>query len=496
MSERPRFCETHDGPICQGVNGFKSIVNGFAGGGDKTSAPPTASGDAATTPPPEVITSAPEAGTERPPPLLPPSPPPPSSTPPRLETTTTSLPPEAVTESAAAPPNAVPPPGLLSPLPQESSASTLTQSNVLAPAVVLPTTTSRGSFIEILPTRTALSSANNPLVPSIFASSELSSITADAGTTTLSPVIETVTASPEISPGATQGAIENGTTKFPTAVVAGVCGGVIAFIFIFALFWRHFIRKHSLKTHVSIADEKGLVQSRGQPHDLPAGHEETTEISTVSKYPKSDDARFSWAATAVSLDSDLEPLSPKPVIRQTVYKMSVPVPVEASSFRTNSKEISLRGSLSPPSSTYQRVSLREALTKQGRDSKGEPPTHSQVPATRSSSKQEDTVTQPEEAEEMGEPKQVSQREGTEEGPGLQRQYTLRTSPLHQNPFKDQVEEEVPLATPASLVFTIMNADTPHTRIVVNRESVWQGEDREESSFPPTRATEISEQQKD
>ncbi|KAL1852477.1 hypothetical protein Daus18300_012158 [Diaporthe australafricana] len=176
--------------------------------------------------------------------------------------------------------------------------------------------------------------------------------------------------------------------------------------------------------------------------------------------------------------------------------MSVPVPVEASSFRTNSKEISLRGSLSPPSSTYQRVSLREAPTKQERDRKEVPSKNPQVPATHSSSKQQDITAQSEEAEKTREPKEVSQVEGTEEGPGLQRQYTLKTSPLHQNPFKDPGDEEVSPASPASLVFTIMNADNPQTRIIVNRESVWQGEDREESSIPLPRAKRIAEQQED
>ncbi|KAK2599730.1 hypothetical protein N8I77_011460 [Diaporthe amygdali] len=504
MADPLHFCETHNGPICQGVNGFKSVVNGFLGDGENTSAPPTTSNNdtpQATPPPAEVVTSAPETTTQAPPPL--PPPPPPQLAPAVI---TASSPAETATVSSASRTSTVtdviappPPPDLLSPPPQEPSTSTPTQSTSSTPLAALTSTSSRGSFIEVLPTRTptAFSLISNPIIPSIFVSSGFTSVTVSPGTTALSPATETVTAQPLISPGTAQGAISDRTTEFPAALVGGVSGGVVAFIVVFALFWRYCLRKQYRSRHAqSVADEKGLDQTLDHFPAPPLNHGVTTHISKGSPFVEPDHARFSLAATEVSLDSNLEPLSPKPAIQQTVYRMSVPVPVEASSFRANSKEGSMRGSFSPPSSTHRQTILREPPARQGRESIDRLSTRPPRPGTDSYSRREDLPAQAEEAKETGESQQIqgSSSPGGE-GPGWQRQYTLRTSPLHQNPFKDPAENEIPVESPTSMVFEIVNADTPPVRVTLKRLSEPQDEDFDNESLYPARVLEKEEQPK-
>ncbi|KAG6361237.1 hypothetical protein INS49_009461 [Diaporthe citri] len=484
MSDRPRFCENRDGIICDGVNGFKSIVQGFGPDGGKTSAPPTASGSVAPQPTP------PSDGT-------PPPPPPP---PPALETITTSSPPDIVTVSVTPPASTVTsvtsvtpppsPPELVSSSSQEPIASIPPQLILPTPAAALTSTSSRGSFIESLPTRTAttLNPVNNPLLPSIFSSSDFQSPDVGPVTTFPSPATETVIATPLVSPGAAYGAIADRSTTFPAALVAGVSGGVLGFIFIFALLWRYYLRKQSQRRHAhSFADENGITHTRKDRHDPPSDRIVTTEIVRSDSHPsKSDQTRFSWAATEVSLGTGLEPLSPKPVIQQTVHRMSVPVPVEASSFRNSSKEGSMRGSFSRPTSTNQQTVPRDASAPQRAEGSS---THRssarlQVPGTDHPQKQQDLPSQTEETEEDGEQDLVQaplQNKG--EGTGLQRRHTLRTSPLHQNPFKDAVEEESPTETPESLTFEIVNADTSPPRSTRESESGARGEERHES--PPS-----------
>lgn len=103
----------------------------------------------------------------------------------------------------------------------------------------------------------------------------------------------------------------------------------------------------------------------------------------------------------------------------------------------------------------------------------------------------DLATQPEETDGEPEP-DLSDLElvpaplGTnkDEGPGLQRQYTLRSSPLHQNPFRDPVEEEAPTETPMSVTFEIVTPDTSPPRSTSGSESEAQGVDRQEGSSSP------------
>lgn len=488
MSGPPNFCENRDGLICQGVNGFKSIVEGFTGDGDRTSASPTPSDTPApqtTPPPPELVTSAPDAASEATPPPLPPPPPPPvivTSTPPP-ETVVVSVTPPASTVTSTA----IPPPELAPPPPQEATTSSFPQL-ILPTPVLLTTTSSRGSFIESLPTRTAttLNPVNNPLVPSIFASSDFNSPIVGPATTFISQPTDAAIATPLTSAGATQGAISDRSTSFPAALVAGVSGGVIAFVVIFALLWRRCLRRQSEQRHAhNVANEKGLSHIHDRPFNPPVDRGVTTEIWTTSQPSKSDQTRLSWAATEVSLGTDLEPLSPKPVIQQTVHRMSVPVPVEASSFRNSSKEGSLRGSLSRPTSTNQQTSSREASASQGTENTQRSSARLQVPGAARLSSQHELPTQSETTEEDSEPDLVPaplQKKG--EGTGLQRQYTLRNSPLHQNPFQDPVEEESPAGTPASLTFEIVNADTPPARASVEPESGAQGAERQESPLSP------------
>lgn len=493
MTDRPGFCENRDGLICDGVNGLKSIVQGFpgfAGDDGKTSAPPTAT----PSPPPELVTSVPEEASEPTPPPPPPPPPPPvivtSTSPPEI--VTVSVTPLASTPTAVIPPP--PPPDMAAPPPQEPITSSLPQP-ILPTPVLLTSTSSRGSFIESLPTRTAttVNPVNNPLVPSIFASTDYNSpIVAPATTVTASPT-ETAIA----LPGAAQGAISDRSTQFPAALVAGVSGGVIAFIFMFALLWRYYLRKQSQRRHASsVADEKGLVRTHdhdgpGGPYDRPTDRIVTTEIWTGSKASRSDQTRFSWAATEVSLGEDLEPLSPKPVIQQTVHRVSVPAPVEASSFRSGSKEGSLRGSVSRPPSALQQAAGREAATAQGTDGKHRSSTWLQVPGAYPSSQPKELAAQPEELE--GDPVPdlsdfdlvpAPLESNNEEGPGLRRQYTLRSSPLHQNPFRDPVDEEENNETPMSVTFEIVNTDTPPPKSTSEDGPGIQGDEHQEHSSSP------------
>lgn len=210
----------------------------------------------------------------------------------------------------------------------------------------------------------------------------------------------------------------------------------------------------------------------------------TTEMWTGSHPSKPDQTRFSWAATEVSLGTDLEPLSPKPVIQQTVHKMSVPVPVEASSFRSSSKEGSMRGSFSRPPSTNQQAVVRDASAPQGAESTHGSSSRLQVPGTDHPPKQQDLPTEPEATEEDHDPNLVPaplQKQG--DGGGLKRQYTLRSSPLHQNPFKDSVEEESPNGTPSSLTFEIVSADASLSRSTSKTQSEAQEGDGKEG--PPS-----------
>ncbi|KAI7779947.1 hypothetical protein LA080_000160 [Diaporthe eres] len=479
MSDRPGFCEDRGGIICDGVNGFKSIVQGFAGDDGKTSAPPTASDSGpaqATPPPPEPVTSAPDIASD----ATPPPPPPPAP-----ETITTSSPPELVTVSVTPPASTIT--SVVSLSSQEPITNIPPQLILPTPAAALTSTSSRGSFIESLPTKTAttLNPVNNPLVPSIFASSDFQSSVVGPVTIFPSQPTDTVVATPLVSPAAEPGAIADRSTTFPAALVAGVSGGVIAFIFIFALLWRCYLRKQSHRQHArSVADERGIIHHQNGHHDPPSDRIVTTEIWSDSHPSKSDQTRFSWATTEVSLGTDLEPLSPKPVIQQTVHRMSVPVPVEASSFRNSSKEGSMRGSFSRPPSTNQQTVPRDASASQGTESIHRSSSQLQVPGTDHSQKQQSLPSQAEETEDDGEPDLVPaplQKNG--EGTGLQRQYTLRTSPLHQNPFKDPVEEESPTGTPESLTFEIVNADTSPPRSTRESESEVQGEEGQEN--PPS-----------
>jgi hypothetical protein len=72
----------------------------------------------------------------------------------------------------------------------------------------------------------------------------------------------------------------------------------------------------------------------------------------------------------------------------------------------------------------------------------------------------------------------------EEGPGLHRQYTLRSSPLHQNPFRDPAEEETSTETPMSVTFEIVNTDTPPPSSASGSGPEGQGDDRQEHSPSP------------
>lgn len=321
---------------------------------------------------------------------------------------------------------------------------------------------------------------NNPLVPSIFASSDFQTPVVGPVTAFPSQPTDTVVATPLVSPGPAEGAIADRSTTFPAALVVGVSGGVIGFIVIFALLWRYYLRKQSQRRHAhSVADERGIIHNQNGYDDPPSDRIVTTEIWSDSRPSKSDQTRFSWAATEVSLGTDLEPLSPKPVIQQTVHRMSVPVPVEASSFRNSSKEGSMRGSFSRPTSTNQQSVPRD----EGAESTHRSSTRLQVPGTDHPHKEQD-LPSTEEMEEDGEPDLVPaplQKKG--EGTGLQRQYTLRTSPLHQNPFKDPVEEESPTGTPETLTFEIVNADTSPPRSTSESESGPQGEEGHED--PPS-----------
>lgn len=462
MSDRPGFCEDRDGIICDGVNGIKSIVEGFGAGGDRTSAPPTTS-DSVT-----------------------PQPTPPPPPPPAIETVTSSSPPEIVTVSVTPPASAatpaIPPPSppqLLSSSSQEPVTNIPPQLILPTPAAALTSTSSRGSFIESLPTRTAttLNPVNNPLVPSIFASSDFQSPVGGPATVFPSPATETVVATPLVSPGAAQGAIGDKSTSFPAALVAGVSGGVIAFIFIFALLWRYYLRRQSQRVHTDrVADERGIAPIHDH-HDPPGDSVVTTEIWTGSRPSKSDQTRFSWAATEVSLGDDLEPLSPKPVIQQTVHRMSVPVPVEASSFRNSSKEGSMRGSSSRPLSTHQQAVARDASAPRETESTNRSSARLRVSGTHQPPKQKDLPTQSEATAENYELDMVpAPLQKTGEGVGLQRQYTLRTSPLHQNPFRDPVEEESPSVTPSSLTFEIISADASPPKSISEPGSEGQGRD--------------------
>lgn len=492
MTDRPGFCENRDGIICDGVNGLKSIVQGFGGDNGRTSAPPTS-----TSPPPELVTSTPDEASEATPPPPPPPPPPPviitSTSPPEIVTVSVT-PPASTPTPVIPPPPPPPPPEMASPPPQEPTTSSFPQL-ILPTPVMLTSTSSRGSFIESLPTRTAtLNPVNNPLVPSIFASTDFNSPIIGPATTVTSIPTETVIATPGAPP---QGAISDRSTQFPAALVVGVSGGVIAFIFAFAMLWRYYLRRQSQRRQAqSVADEKGLAKNHDHdnpqgPFERPADRIVTTEIWTGSPPSKSEQTRFSWAATEVSLGADLEPLSPKPVIQQTVHRVSVPKPVEASSFRSGSNQGSLRGSLSRPPSTSQQATAREAAATQGTESKHRSSTRLQVPGTEHRPQTNDLATQPEETDGEPEP-DLSDLElvpatletSNDEGPGLKRQYTLRSSPLHQNPFRDPVEEDAPTETPMSVTFEIVTPDTSPPRSTSGSGSEAQGVDRHEGSGSP------------
>ncbi|KAG8169677.1 hypothetical protein KVR01_000422 [Diaporthe batatas] len=410
---------------------------------------------------------------------------------------------------------------MASPAPQAPITSLPPQIIVPTAVPVLLTTTSpRGSFIESLPTRTAttVNPSNSPLVPGILAST-------DSGSGIVGPAT-TITSSPEGTaialPGAAQGgAISDKSPQFPTALIAGVSGGVIAFIFIFALLWRWYLRRQSARRQVdSMADEKGLVRThdhdrRSGPFQRPADRIMTTKIWTGPKAFKSDQTRFSWAATEVSLGDDLEPLTPKPVIQQTVHRVSVPLPVEASSFRTSSKEGSVHSSVSQPKSSVQQAVVREVVIKQVGSGRHSSPTQLPVTGTDDSSQSKDVAIKPEELKVDPQPQELEgnpqpeelegdpvpslsdfdmetatleKEEEEPEGPGLKRQYTLTSSPLHQNPFRDPVEEEEgggeETESPMFVTFEMVNTETPSPKGAPESEPDVQRDDGQERSSSP------------
>ncbi|POS70917.1 hypothetical protein DHEL01_v210688 [Diaporthe helianthi] len=368
---------------------------------------------------------------------------------------------------------------------------------ILPTPVLLTTTSSRGSFIISLPTRTAASinSAKTPLVPSILASTDdLSPTVGPATTVTPSPAESAMAL-----PGAAQGAISDRSVQFPALLVAGVLGCVVVFIFLFALLWRCYIRQQSQRRHANtFADEKGLARPHGHdnpggPYGRPADRTMTTEIWTGSKASKSDQNRFSRAVTEVLWDEELEPLSPKTVIQQTVHKVSVPAPVDASSFRNNSKESSPRGSVSRPLSALQQAVAREAAETQGSDGKHRSSARLSVPGTVHSPDSKDVSDQPGELEgdpgpDLSDlelvPAPLGKTKG--KGPGSKRIYTLRSSPLNQNPFRDPVEDEEATETPMSVTFEIVDIYTSPMNSTPGNESGAQGDEHQEHSSSPMR----------
>lgn len=437
MERRQDFCQNDpNNLLCQGINGFKSVVspflpgNGLGGGATSTSdsaalpTTPTLQGAASTTTQDTVSTS----------PVI-----------------------------AQAPPPSL---SFITSLPTVSSSSFITS---------LPTTPASVSDGGLTSTESAITVTETATPSPVNGGQAVASQSTD-GQASASPSAD----------GQASG------QKFPVALVAGVGSSVVALIIAGIALWYFFLRKRLRRRSVLGYSETSSVneiarrgtQSTFHPgmtfapstSDTPGWQHKPPSIHTLTTVSP----RPSFAET----DNWPEPLSPRPVMQTTIQKMTVPNPVDASSFRIGgpSRQSSFGGSgrsSITPSSTYRQpvtrgpapdvaspvpdlpvelpATPRVTLSKKS----GKPGAGFQVVPKRRSLLNRFSFGKAEDRQEMQEQRGL---ERTQSNSSLQRQYTVRKSPLAQNPFVDpgdaEADAEADVQEEIRSPLKIVNPDLP------------------------------------
>lgn len=414
----PHICAQHpDSRICEGINGFKDaispIISGIIGGETATS---SLGASATPPPPPETVQPVPITSTS----------------------TTTLL---------------------------VTSTSLVLEDPTLAPALptALPTAgpgTGSDSFIQNLPTEAPSSSAQS-----------------GAPITTLSPPVGVQTAPSSIQ-SETSSSQELGRQGLPAAVVAGVAATLATLVIVGIALWYSCLRKrnrrrsggvgrgdrssaseiHRRVTQASTAtdDLRSPVQrpppSPVRRKPVPVWRDRSSSVHTsATSVPEREDSLAETGGTGTWP----EPLSPRPVMKQTIQRVNVPSPVDASSFYTPVLASQERGSSSGPAS-------RRSTRSSRNPGPGSPASNMSL-STRPSASGLETPKSPlsrqpgtsvvglqpvsqrksaaGEAGAVGTEDVLSGREArTSKSGGTWRstQYTVRRSPLAQNPFVDPV----------------------------------------------------------
>lgn len=405
-SSRP--CENRDSFICKGVNGFKSVISQFRDGTTTTSS------SISTTPLPSIATT---------------------------DTSTLIV----------------------------TSTSVLVQQPTLAPSFVtsLPTValtssvgaglTQNPSFISSLPTGVPESTTQSA---TLAAQTEASS--AIAG-------IQAASTSTSVSAPTTQ---QLGYSTFPVVLVAVVVTTIVTIIIAGIVLWyfclRHRLRRRSARSDddKSIADEiyRHVTQSLVvPPKDTAASYPPSPPLKPASQAwrraapvqrrgppsvrtvstTRSDRSSFA-GSEATNIWTDF--LTPRPATKQTIHRISVPAPVEVRSLRgsLSSRREARAASLTTLSRSSSRDTGAPDLGKATSSSSGftsSGPEMAETPLKRISesaaiASQQDLAEMRHVANSLDVPVSDEEKASTSGRAGKIMQYTVRKSPLAQNPFID------------------------------------------------------------
>lgn len=397
--------------------------------------------------------------------------------------------------------------------PQQGASST-----ILSPSVGLAQGPTSLSFITSLPTARSSFITSLPTDPATGPGTTVTE-TATPSSANGGQVAVTQSAGPQAS-GQSSG------QKFPVALVAGVGSTIVALIVAGIALWYFFLRKRlRRRSLVRYSDASSVNEitrggtrstfhpgmtfapsdssrSPGWQHKPPSIH----TLGTVSPRP-------SLAET----DTWPEPLSPRPVMQTTILKMTVPHPVDASSFRLGG--LNRRSSLGPatPSSTYRQPVMRGpapgvppaaaaasiptspvelpatptprvVLTRLSGKLSSPAVNFQRVPNKRKSLLKRFSTSTPEEKHEMEEQPAA---ETAQSNGGIERQYSVRKSPLAQNPFVDPGDAEADAHAQENRrsLLRVVNPDVPQEEEQDEKQEMQkmhaQGENGKESGNETT-----------
>lgn len=494
------ICPDPDNIICEGINGLKSLITPLIPGvGDATSTSTTTTSTSTTTTPTSDSATV--------------------TTPSGLPTSPAPQPVAEPSSATATAPDTPPPPPTPQPI---AETSTTTEIMTSTSVVVAGGGSSPQSFITDLPT--AFTSIPGALPTSTVSPSTLSDISQPTPTPAAS-------ASPE---GAAPVVVQS--QGFPTVLVVALSSTAALLAISGIALWYFCLRKR-LRSRAAV--DYGARDSVNEIY-------RATEIYRSSNKADSTDGTIrpsmvfgnapstlqwaeqnrpmSWQPRAPSIHTlaesrnsfdDMEsnfpePLSPRPVMQQTVQRVSVPRPVEASSFRSGSRGSSIGGS----SDTSNSYNVRQVVLK------GPAPgvAHSRPPSAYAQAKPKLTLVKVPGSGAVdlksvnsrkpvaSDAKNVTSATSVEVPVGLiperpssgqsdqtsvlQRHYTVRRSPLAQNPFTDPSDED--WQGPSEAHDSIIS---PTLRIV-NPDILEEIQGEEKSEPPVDEKTEVVEREQE